>query len=154
MAINKVTLLGNVGRKPEIRQGNNGQRFATFSLATTDKGYTRQDGSVVQERTEWHNIVANGKIVDVIESYVNAGMKLYIEGKLRTRKYTDRNNIERTTTEIVLDVMEMCGGGNSQQAQQTQPQPQAQQSYGGYQQQSYQQPYRQSFQPTNDEPPF
>lgn len=149
MAINKVTLLGNVGRKPEIRPGNNGQRFATFSLATTDKGYTRQDGSVVQERTEWHNIVANGKIVDVIERYVNAGMKLYIEGKLRTRKYTDRNNIERTTTEIVLDVMEMCGGGNGQQSQQTQPQPQAQQSYGGYQQ-----PYQQSFQPTNDEPPF
>ena len=109
MAINKVTLLGNVGRKPEIRPGKNGQNFATFSLATTDKGYTRQDGSVVQERTEWHNIVANGSIVQVIERYVTAGMKLYIEGKLRTRKYTARDNTERTVTEIYLDNMELLG---------------------------------------------
>ena len=159
MAINKVTLLGNVGRKPEIRPGNNGTRFATFSLATTDKGFTKQDGTVVPERTEWHNIVANGRIVDVIERYVTQGMKLYIEGKLRTRKYVDRNNVERTTTEVMLDVMEMCSRSDGQQQPQSQPQPQYQeqpqypQYGGGYAQQGYQQPaYQQGY--TNDEPPF
>lgn len=108
MAVNKVILLGNVGKDPQIRDGN-GQKFATFSLATTDKSYTKRDGTVMPERTEWHSIVANGNIVQVIERYVKAGTKLYIEGKLRTRKYTDRDNTERQVTEVYVDSMELLG---------------------------------------------
>lgn len=108
MSVNKVFLLGNVGKQPEIRESN-GSKFATFSLATTDKAYTSKDGRQVPDRTEWHNIVANGAIVSVIERHVTQGSKLYIEGKLRTRKYTDRNNVERQTTEILLDYMEFVG---------------------------------------------
>lgn len=108
MAVNKVILLGNVGKDPQIRDGN-GQKFATFSLATTDKSYTKRDGTVMPERTEWHSIVANGNIVQVIERYVKAGTKLYIEGKLRTRKYTARDNTERHVTEVYVDSMELLG---------------------------------------------
>ena len=108
MAVNKVILLGNVGKDPQIRDGN-GQKFATFSLATTDKSYTKRDGTVIPERTEWHSIVANGNIVQVIERYVKAGTKLYIEGKLRTRKYTARDNTERQVTEVYVDSMKLLG---------------------------------------------
>lgn len=108
MAVNKVILLGNVGKDPQIRDGN-GQKFATFSMATTDKSYTKRDGTVMPERTEWHSIVANGNIVQVIERYVKAGTKLYIEGKLRTRKYTARDNTERQVTEVYVDSMELLG---------------------------------------------
>ena len=114
MAVNKVILLGNVGKDPQIRDGN-GQKFATFSLATTDKSYTKRDGTVMPERTEWHSIVANGNIVQVIERYVKAGTKLYIEGKLRTRKYTARDNTERTVTEIYIDNLELLGGKPQEQ---------------------------------------
>lgn len=108
MAVNKVILLGNVGKDPQIRDGN-GLKFATFSMATTDKSYTKRDGTVMPERTEWHSIVANGNIVQVIERYVKAGTKLYIEGKLRTRKYTARDNTERQVTEVYVDSMELLG---------------------------------------------
>ena len=108
MAVNKVILLGNVGKDPQIRDGN-GLKFATFSLATTDKSYTKRDGTVMPERTEWHSIVANGNIVQVIERYVKAGTNLYIEGKLRTRKYTARDNTERQVTEVYVDSMELLG---------------------------------------------
>lgn len=114
MAVNKVILLGNVGKDPQIRDGN-GQKFATFSLATTDKSYTKRDGTVMPERTEWHSIVANGSIVQVIERYVKAGTKLYIEGKLRTRKYTARDNTERQVTEVYVDSMELLGGKPQEQ---------------------------------------
>lgn len=109
MSVNRVFLLGNVGKDPQIREGN-GQPFATFTLATTDKGFTKRDGTQVPERTEWHNIVANGSIVQIIERYVKAGTKLYVEGKLRTRKYTARDNTEKYVTEVYLDNMELCGG--------------------------------------------
>ncbi len=109
MSVNKVILLGNVGNDPEIRESNGG-KFATFRLATTDRAYTKRDGSQVPERTEWHSIIVNGALVTTIERYVRKGTKLYIEGKLRTRKYTARDNTERTVTEIYLDQMEMLGG--------------------------------------------
>ena len=114
MAVNRVFLLGNVGSDPEIRESNGG-KFATFRLATTDKGYTKRDGTQVPERTEWHNMVANSNIVGVIENYVRKGTKLYIEGKLRTRKYTARDNTERTVTEIYIDNLELLGGKQQEQ---------------------------------------
>ncbi len=148
MAVNKVFLLGNVGNDPEIRESNGG-KFATFRLATTDKGYTKRDGTQVPERTEWHSIVANGNIVGVIESYVRKGTKLYIEGKLRTRKYTARDNTERTVTEIYLDNLELLGGKPQEQNPNVPfaNQQNYQQRHGGY-------PYPPSMEPQelNDTP--
>ena len=137
MAVNKVILLGNVGKDPQIRDGN-GQKFATFSLATTDKSYTKRDGTVMPERTEWHSIVANGNIVQVIERYVKAGTKLYIEGKLRTRKYTARDNTERQVTEVYVDSMELLGGKpQDQNTNQQRYQNASQQNWGS----NYNMPY-------------
>ena len=130
MAVNRVFLLGNVGSDPEIRESNGG-KFATFRLATTDKGYTKRDGTQVPERTEWHSIVANSNIVGVIENYVRKGTKLYIEGKLRTRKYTARDNTERNVTEIYIDNLELlCGKPQEQNANQHRYQNASQQNWG------------------------
>ena len=106
MSVNKVILLGNVGQAPEIRDSQSG-KIATFRLATTDKGFTKQDGTQVPERTEWHNCVVFGRQAEVVEKYVGKGMRLYVEGKLRTRKYTARDNTEKYVTEIVVDTFEM-----------------------------------------------
>lgn len=106
MSVNKVILLGNVGQAPEIRDSQAG-KFATFKLATTDKGYTKQDGTKVPERTEWHSCVVFGRQAETVERYVGKGMRLYVEGKLRTRKYTARDNTEKYVTEIVVDTFEM-----------------------------------------------
>lgn len=114
MSVNKVILLGNVGNDPEIRESNGG-KFATFRLATTDRAYTKKDGTQVPERTEWHSIMVNGALVTTIERYVRKGTKLYIEGKLRTRKYTARDNTERSVTEIYLDNLELLGGKPQEQ---------------------------------------
>ena len=110
MSINKVFLIGNVGRDPEVRTSQSG-KFATFTLATTDRAYTTKNGTQVPERTEWHNIVvgSNG-LAEVVEKYVRKGTKLFIEGKIRTRKYTDRSNNERYVTEIYVDNFELLGG--------------------------------------------
>ena len=106
MSVNKVILLGNVGQAPEIRDSQSG-KIANFRLATTDKGYTKQDGTQVPERTEWHNCVVFGRQAEVVEKYVGKGMRLYVEGKLRTRKNTARDNTEKYVTEIVVDTFEM-----------------------------------------------
>jgi single-strand DNA-binding protein len=98
--------LGNVGQAPEIRESQAG-KFATFNLATTDRGFIKQDGTQVPERTEWHNCVVFGKQAETVEKYVGKGMRLYVEGKLRTRKYTARDNTEKYVTEIVVDNFEM-----------------------------------------------
>lgn len=128
MSVNKAIVLGRVGQDPKILDGRNG-KFATFSIATTDRAYTKQDGTQVPERTEWHNIVANGKLVQVVESIVKKGTMLYIEGPIRTRKYTDNSNIERSTTEIHI-------GGMDSKMEILSPKSENQQ---GYQQPQYQQ---------------
>lgn len=106
MSVNRVFLLGNVGKEPEIRDSQVG-KFATLTLATTDRGFTKQDGTQVPERTEWHNLVIFGRQAETVEKYVGKGMRLYVEGKLRTRKYTARDNTEKYVTEIVVDTFEM-----------------------------------------------
>lgn len=101
-SVNKVILIGNVGRDPEIRSTQTGQRIANFSMATTDTWRDRQSGER-RERTEWHRIaVFNDGLVGVIERFVRKGSKLYIEGSLQTRKWTDQQGMERFTTEVVL----------------------------------------------------
>ena len=108
--INKVTLLGNVGSEPDIRTMPNGNKVANFSLATSES-WKDKDGNR-QEKTEWHRIVTfQEPLINIIEKYINKGSKLYIEGSLRTRKYTDSNNIDRYTTEVIIqgysDVLKM-----------------------------------------------
>ncbi|HSQ97826.1 MAG TPA: single-stranded DNA-binding protein [Rickettsiales bacterium] len=102
MAINKVILVGNVGKDPEIRSMSNGNEVATFSLATTDiwKDKTTHER---KEKTEWHRIVVYSQgLVNIVKSYVKKGTKLYIEGSLQTRKWVGNDGLEKYTTEIVL----------------------------------------------------
>ncbi|WP_455663673.1 single-stranded DNA-binding protein [Phocaeicola sp.] len=125
MSVNKVVLIGNVGKDPDVRYLDNGVAVATFSLATTDRAYTLQNGTQVPERTEWHNIVLWRGLAQTAEKYVRKGDKLYIEGKIRSRFYDDQNGIKRTVVEIFADNMEMLTprsasqqpGGSAQQAQ-------------------------------------
>lgn len=101
MSVNKVILVGNVGRKPEIRYV--GQRpVASFSLATTERGRKTPDGTETPDRTEWHNIVMWDKAAEIAERYIDKGTKLYIEGKLRTRVWQDANTIKHNITEILV----------------------------------------------------
>ncbi len=102
MSVNKVILVGNVGRDPEVRYVET-RPVASFSLATTERGYTASSGVQVPERTEWHNIVMWDKSAEFAEKYIRKGAKLYIEGKLRTRTWEDRNTIKRTVTEIYVE---------------------------------------------------
>lgn len=107
MSLNRVTLLGNVGKDPDVRRLENNACVAQFSLATTKKGYTAKDGQQVPERTEWHSLVAWNKLAEVIEKFVKKGDKLYVEGELRYRSYEDQNGVKRYITEIYVENMEM-----------------------------------------------
>lgn len=101
-SLNKVTLIGNLGQDPEIRSTNDGKEIANFSLATTESWKDKSTGEK-QEKTEWHRVVCFSEgLVRVIKNYVKKGNKLYIEGQLQTRKWTDQKGYERYTTEVVL----------------------------------------------------
>ena len=115
MSVNKVILIGNVGKDPDVRYLDTGIAVATFSLATTDRAYTLQNGTQVPERTEWHNIVLWRGLAQTAEKYVRKGDKLYIEGKIRSRSYDDQNGIKRTIVEIFADNMEMLTPRNTSQ---------------------------------------
>lgn len=104
--MNKVILLGNVGKDPEIRYV--GQRpVASFSLATSDPARTLADGTTIPERTEWHNIVVWDRNAEIAERYVRKGTRLLCEGKLRTRVWEDRSAIKRNITEILVESLEL-----------------------------------------------
>ena len=105
--MNKVMLIGNVGKEPEVRYVDSGVCVASFPLATTERGYKLQSGAEVPDRTEWHNIVLWRSLAEIVEKYVHKGDKLYIEGKIHTRSYDDRNGVKRYVTEIWADSMEM-----------------------------------------------
>ncbi|WP_337996195.1 single-stranded DNA-binding protein [Oleispirillum naphthae] len=101
-SVNKVILIGNLGRDPDIRTMANGNRAATLSLATSESWTDRATGQR-QERTEWHRVaVFNDTLVGVLEKYARKGSKLYVEGQLKTRKWTDQSGVERYTTEVVV----------------------------------------------------
>mgnify|MGYP003487907522 FL=1 len=125
MSVNKVILIGNVGKDPDVRYLDSGVAVATFSLATTERGYTLQNGTQVPDRTEWHNIVLWRGLAQTAEKYVHKGDKLYIEGKIRSRSYDDQNGIKRSIVEIFADNMEMLTPRGTAQPQQ---QPMQQQS--------------------------
>lgn len=117
MSVNKVILLGNVGKDPDVKHFDNGTAVASFSLATTEKGYTAQNGTTIPDRTEWHNIVCWRGLAKVAEQYVKKGSQLYIEGKIRSRSYDDANGVKRYVTEIYVDNLELLGGKQNQNSE-------------------------------------
>lgn len=130
MAINKVILVGNVGKDPEVRHLENGTPVCNFSLATSET-YTNKNGEKVTN-TEWHNIVLWRTQAEIAQKFVKKGSQIYVEGKIRTRSYDDKDNIKRYVTEIVGDTFQLLGrrpddqqntggSGNYTQSQATQP---------------------------------
>ncbi len=107
MSLNKVMLIGNVGKDPDVRYRDNGYCVASVTLATTDRARTLQNGTQVPERTEWHNLVFWRGLAETVEKYVHKGDKLYVEGSLRSHSYDDQNGVKRYVTEIYVDNMEM-----------------------------------------------
>lgn len=101
-AINRVQLLGNLGKDPEIRSTQGGSKIATLSIATTERWKDKQSGEN-KEKTEWHKVVIFGNLAEVAEKYLSKGSRLYVEGKLQTRKWTDKEQVERYITEIVVE---------------------------------------------------
>ena len=142
MSYNKVILVGHIGADPEVRESNGG-KFATMRLATSEKGYVNKQGTQIPERTDWHNLIVNGGLVQVVEGFVHKGSKLLVEGKLRYRKYTANDNTERWTTEISVTNLELLDPKQTQQPAQV-PQPMSVQ-------QQYETVYGQA--PSNN-PPF
>lgn len=114
MSINKVILVGNVGRDPDIRHLDSGVSVASFTLATSET-YTAKNGDRVTS-TEWHNIVLWRGLADVAEKYVKKGKQLYIEGRIRTRSYEDKEGQKKYVTEIYGDVMKLLGSRDAQPA--------------------------------------
>lgn len=126
--INKVILIGNVGADPKINATGGGSSVANVRLATSESWKDKQSGQT-QERTEWHNLVFFGRVADVIRDYVMKGSKIYVEGRLQTRKWQDQGGADRYSTEVVCNEMQILSGGrqNQNQGQSTQGQPQQQQ---------------------------
>jgi single-strand DNA-binding protein len=109
-SLNKVLLIGNLGRDPETRYMPSGGAVCNFSIATTDSWKDKQTGQK-QEKTEWHNIVMYGKLAEIAQQYLKKGSPVYVEGRLQTRKWQDKNTgADRYSTEIVADQMQMLGG--------------------------------------------
>jgi single-strand DNA-binding protein len=108
MSVNKVILVGNVGKDPEVRYLDKNVAVANFSFATTERAFTTQNGIQVPERTEWHNIVAWRGLAEIAEKYIRKGNHLYIEGKIQTRTY-DKDGIKRYITEIYAENIEFFG---------------------------------------------
>ena len=107
-SVNKVIIVGNLGRDPEMRTFPSGDRVANVTIATTDKWKDKQSGEM-KEATEWHRVVFNGRLAEIAGEYLRKGSQVYVEGSLRTRKWTDKDGIEKFTTEIPADQMQMLG---------------------------------------------
>ncbi|MGI9229592.1 MAG: single-stranded DNA-binding protein [Gammaproteobacteria bacterium] len=107
--INKVILIGNLGNDPDVRYTQGGAAVANVSLATTDAWKDKESGDL-QERTEWHRIVFFGRLAEIVSEYLRKGSQIYIEGRLQTRKWQDKEGHDRYTTEIVANEMQMLGG--------------------------------------------
>lgn len=121
--VNKVIILGRLGKDPETKTFENGGKICTITMATSES-YTDREGNKV-EKTEWHNIIFTNKLAELAEKYLGKGKELYVEGKLRTRKYDDSNGVTRYVTEIVATNMNLIGGTaqpNNQQQSNTEQQ--------------------------------
>ena len=107
--INKAVILGTLGKDPEVRYATNGNAVVNMNVATNEFWKDRQTGEA-QERTEWHRIVVFGKLAEIASQYLKKGSKAYFEGRIETNKWTDQGGIDRYTTQIVANQMEMLGG--------------------------------------------
>ncbi|MGR9090904.1 MAG: single-stranded DNA-binding protein, partial [Gammaproteobacteria bacterium] len=107
--VNKVTLIGNLGADPEVRYTSNGSAVANIRLATAESWRDKESGEQ-QERTEWHRVVFFSRLAEIVGEYLKKGSQVYIEGRLQTRKWQDRDGNDRYTTEIVANDMQMLGG--------------------------------------------
>lgn len=117
--INKVMLIGNLGKDPETRSTQSGSSIANVTMATS-RQWKDRDGNR-QEDTEWHRVVFFGKLAEIVGKYLTKGSRVYVEGRLQTRKWQDQNGQDRWTTEIVAEEMKMLGGDRPQQPSQPQP---------------------------------
>lgn len=145
-SVNMAIVVGFVGDTPRINTLQSGRKVASFSMATTEKGYTNQSGQQIPDKTEWHNIVCWGKTAEVVERFVHKGSQLYIQGKMRTRTY-EKDGQTRYTFEIECETLQLLDRRNDGQGQpQTAYQPQSQP------QQQYQQPQPQPQVNSWDEP--
>ena len=116
--LNKAQVIGNLGANPKVNviTTNSGQtKAASFSVATTERGYTTQNGVQVPDKTEWHNVVCFGKMAEIVERYLRKSSKVYVEGKMRTRKYEDRQGVSRSVMEIQAENLEMLDAKPQQQ---------------------------------------
>ena len=119
--MNKVMRIGNVGQDPEVRYVDQGVAVARIRLATTERGYTLQNGTQVPEHTDWHNVILWRRLAEVVEKYVHKGDKLYIEGRIRYTTYDDKQGQRRYATEIWADNMEMLTPKSSTSGETEQP---------------------------------
>jgi single-strand DNA-binding protein len=114
-SVNKVILVGNLGRDPETRTFPSGDQICNVTLATTDKWKDKQSGEM-REATEWHRLVFNGRLAEIAAQYLRKGSQIYVEGQIRTRKYTDKDGVEKYATDIRVDQMQMLGSRQGQGA--------------------------------------
>ncbi len=114
-SVNKVILVGNLGRDPETRTFPSGDQVCNATLATTDKWKDKQSGEM-REHTEWHRLVFNGRLAEIAAQYLRKGSQIYVEGSIRTRKYQDKDGIEKYATDIRVDQMQMLGSRQGQGA--------------------------------------
>jgi len=108
-SVNKVIVLGNLGRDPEVRSMLNGMSVANLAIATSRKWKDKQSGDM-NEETEWHRVVFYDRLADIAGEYLKKGKPVYVEGRLKTRKWTDKDGVEKYTTEIVGESMQLLGG--------------------------------------------
>lgn len=148
-SVNKILLVGNIGKDAEVRQTTQGVPYAHFTLATSTGGYKRQDGTEVPKQTEWHSITCWRNLATMAGKYCKKGVCVVVTGALHYGKYTDKQNVERTTVEVIADTISIpngkavFGGTTAQQQPQPNNYPPAQNNggygqqsgYGGYQQQ-------------------
>lgn len=127
-SVNMAIVVGFVGDTPRINTLQSGRKVASFSMATTEKGYTAQSGQQIPDKTEWHNIVCWGKTAEVVERFVHKGSQLYIQGKMRTRTY-EKDGQTRYSFEVECETLQLLDRRNDGQGQQSQPQYQPQQQY-------------------------
>lgn len=127
MSINKVILVGNVGKDPEIRHLQGGASVATITLATSER-YKDRSGET-RELTEWHTIIAWRQLADLAENYIRKGSQIYVEGKIRSRSWDDQNGQKRYVTEIQADTIQLLGRRGDREANPQPAQPQPQTSY-------------------------
>lgn len=147
MSLNKVILIGRLGRDPEVRYMPNGEAVCNFSVATSETWNDRNGQRV--ERTEWHNITMYRRLAEIAGQYLKKGSQVYLEGRIQSRKYQGKDGIERTAYDIIANEMKMLGGRNDNSG--GAPYDDSGYSQGGYPQQAPQQQYQAA--PQNQEPP-